>query len=181
MSRTTSSRVRPLLACIEPAWFTFASAIAGANALLEEGRGAESFTIGLLHDLLGLHTQARRHDIHECERPDRMTEAEAARGVEILRRGNPFLDKYHRLDHEGVQHTIDGEAGDILYADWRLANIRHRAHRRLDGRFRRIEAWDNLDELHARDWREIMGPDEIGSARDRQFRCQRRDRNRRGI
>jgi len=44
---------------LRPAWFIFASAIAGANALLEEGRGAESFTIGLLHDLLGLaHTSS---------------------------------------------------------------------------------------------------------------------------
>jgi len=59
---------------------------------------------------------------------------------EILRRGNPFLDKFHRLDHEGVQHTIDGEAGDILYADRGLADFAHRADCGLDGRFRRVEA-----------------------------------------
>src|SRR4051812_41282843 len=117
MSRTTASRVRPLSACREPAWLAFAAAVTGADALLEEGGGAESLTIGFLHDLLGLHAQARRDGVHEGERPDRMAEAQAARRVEIFRRGDPFLDKLHRLDDEGVQHTIDGETGDVLHAD----------------------------------------------------------------
>src|SRR5690606_37285110 len=57
----------------------------GAHLLLQKGRRAKPFAVGLEQNFLNLERQARREGVHELERAHRVTESELAGGVDVLR------------------------------------------------------------------------------------------------
>src|SRR5258706_7913082 len=74
-----------------------ATVMAGAHLLLEQRRRPEALAVGLVQDLLDLQAQARAHQVHQLEWPDRVTEPEPARGVELLGADHALPDQPHRL------------------------------------------------------------------------------------
>src|SRR5258705_7988210 len=131
MARPASFRPSPNLSAVlpdPPAFAGFLPDIPRLDLLLEESRRAEALAIGLEEDLLDLQRKGRRRRVEQLEGADRMAEAEAAGGVDVLRCGDALLDQLHRLDEEGVQHAVDGEADDVLDADRRLAGAAAETH-----------------------------------------------------
>src|SRR5690606_4053329 len=129
------------------------------------GARHEALTVIVVEDLLHLETEAGGGGVHEFEGPHRVPEAEPARKIDILRARDFLLDQPERLDHERMQKAVHCEAGDVLDADRRLSDVtgerRHGFHRLRRGLKRR----DDLDQLHARDRREIMRAHEAWPAR----------------
>src|SRR5579883_3320792 len=172
-----SALARPALVAgrrpVAPALADLAPEMAGPDFLLQEGRRAEALAIGFVQDFLDLEREAGRRRVHELEGAHRMAETEPAGGVDVLGRGDALFDEPDRLDDEGVEDAIDGETHHVLDADRRLAG----GAAEPDGAFHRVlgsvAAGNDLDELHARDRREIMRPEKPPAPRRREAGGQR--------
>src|SRR5829696_7340093 len=106
MKERVGARIRRRLS-VTPPLRTATTDQPRAHTLLEQRSRPKALSVGLLQNLLHLEAQAGRRDIHQFERPDRVTETELAGCVDVLGRGYAFLDQANGLDDERMQDAID--------------------------------------------------------------------------
>src|ERR1700723_3081725 len=110
-----------------------------------------------------------------------MTESQPASGIYVLGARDLLIDQAHGFDYEGMQHAIDCESSYVLHADRHFTQAAAMRQCEVDRFMRRSKSGNYLDELHARDRREIVSTDEFRLPVDAQMGRQSRYGNRRGI
>src|SRR6266850_547876 len=102
----------------------------------------------------------RAGGVHELEGAHRMTQRQFASEIDILRGRYSLFDQPDGLDHEGMEHPVDREAGDILDQHRCLADLLTELTHTSDDLRRGAKGRYHLDQLHPRDRGEVMRAEE---------------------
>src|SRR5450759_2759532 len=92
-------------------------------------------------------THVQADHVGQPQRSGRVAVAEGHRGVDVVRRGDPFLDHPDRLQPERDPEAAAGEAGGVPDDDRCLAQLLHPGHGPLAQIRRRGGGDDDLDQL----------------------------------
>src|ERR1700722_1093425 len=111
----------PVLPVAPPTAPGLAAIAPRGDHLAQQGPRQEALAVSLVENLVHVQRQIVAGIVEEFERPDRMAKAELAGQIDVVGRADAFFDQPDRLDDEGVQNPVDGEADDVLDAYRRFA------------------------------------------------------------